>query len=102
MRERSESDRDDLPPDLISTVALARCLRFGEMIPEPFLTVYLIHRHQKPFKRFPFPIGVPNHRAEATVLMRSLRVTMLLFFREDQVTCAFADQDRYRLETGSS
>jgi len=32
--------------NLISTVALARWSRFAEMIPEPFLTVYLIHRQQ--------------------------------------------------------
>lgn len=36
------------------------------MIAEPFLTVYLIHRQQKPCKRFHFFIDVRNHRAEAT------------------------------------
>jgi hypothetical protein len=55
------------------------------MIPEPFLTVYLIHRHQKPFKRFPFFVEFPNQRAEAAVRMRSLRVTMLLFDRSQCV-----------------
>jgi hypothetical protein len=49
------------------------------MIVEPFLTVYLIHRHQKPFKRFPFLSRSLNHRAEAAVLVRLLRVAMLLF-----------------------
>jgi hypothetical protein len=51
------------------------------MIPEPFLTVYPIHRHQKPFKTVTFLIEVPNHRAKATLLTRSLRVTMLFKFR---------------------
>jgi len=32
---------------------------FGEMIPEPFLTLYLIHRQQKPLKRFAFFVGDP-------------------------------------------
>jgi hypothetical protein len=54
------------------------------MIPEPFLTVYLIHRRQKPFKTVSFFIEIPHHRAEATVLMRSLRV-MLLFDRSQCV-----------------
>jgi hypothetical protein len=48
------------------------------MILEPFLTVYLIHRHQKPFETVPFFIELPNHRAEAAMLMRSLRVTMFV------------------------
>jgi hypothetical protein len=50
------------------------------MVLKPFLTVYLVHRFQKPFKRFPVLV-VPGHRAEATVLMKSLRVTMLSAFQ---------------------
>jgi fibronectin type 3 domain-containing protein len=33
-------------------------------------------KHQKPFEKVRRTIGLPNHRAEATVLMRSLRATL--------------------------
>jgi hypothetical protein len=68
---------------LREAISLAPRLQPGDKISrndaEPFRTVYLIHPHKKPFKRFRFLSKLSDHRAEAPVLMRSLRVTMLLF-----------------------
>jgi hypothetical protein len=44
------------------------------IIREPFLTVSREPCPTKPFKRFHFQVPLGDHRAEAAVLMRSLRV----------------------------